>query len=313
MGETMLVVAASGIWIPPLGAVALGLVAVLGILALIALVVRAVAPKVSAIAQTTAKDGLTQPVFYVLMALGVFALMLFPFVSYHTLGEDLKMLKTEGLTLIKILGIFLALWTASVSISDEIEGRTALTLLSKPVSRRQLILGKFLGILAPLAILFVVLGALFLCTVSYKVAYDFRENSAPEPTAQDCVREMRQISPGLAVSFLETMILASISVAISTRLPMLPNLMICSSIYVLGHLVPLLVNSAAGQVPLVSFTGRLISAVLPVLDHFNLESLVATGKELPPSYLGAALAYSLGYSAVAMLVALLLFEDRDLA
>jgi hypothetical protein len=112
---------------------------------------------------------------------------------------------------------------------------------------------------------------------------------------------------------METVIMVSISVAISTRLPTLPNLVICFSIYVLGHLVPLLVNSAAGQVPLVSFTGKLISAVLPVLDHFNLESLVSTGKELPPSYLAAAVAYSLGYTAVAMLVALLLFEDRDLA
>jgi len=40
---------------------------------------------------------------------------------------------------------------------------------------------------------------------------------------------------------------------------------------------------------------------------------VSTGKRLPMSYLLAATAYSVGYSAVAMLVALLLFEDRDLA
>ena len=51
-----MLVAASGIWIPPLGAVALGVVAVLAILALMALALRAVAPKVSAIARTTAKD-----------------------------------------------------------------------------------------------------------------------------------------------------------------------------------------------------------------------------------------------------------------
>ena len=35
------------------------------------------------------------------------------------------MLKAEGLTLIKVLAIVLALWTASVSIAEEIEGRTA--------------------------------------------------------------------------------------------------------------------------------------------------------------------------------------------
>ena len=31
-------------------------------------------------------------------------------------------------------------------MADEIEGKTAITLLSKPITRRQFILGKFLGI-----------------------------------------------------------------------------------------------------------------------------------------------------------------------
>jgi hypothetical protein len=293
--------------------VALGVLVCVVALAVTAGLMRVAVPKIAAIAQTTAKEGLAQPLFYVLLAVGIFALLLFPFVSYNTLGEDVKMLKTEGLTLIKVLAIILALWTASVSIADEIEGRTALTLLSKPVSRRQFVLGKFLGILVPVAILFLVLGAIFLATVSYKVAYDARENSYPDPSWRDCSAEMLQVSPGLAASFLETMILASISVAISTRLPMLPNLIICASIYVLGHLVPMLLESSAVQFPLVSFTGKLISAVLPGLAHFNMESLVSAGKQLPPLYLLAATAYSLGYCAVAMLVALLLFEDRDLA
>jgi ABC-type transport system involved in multi-copper enzyme maturation permease subunit len=66
--------------------------------------------------------------------------------------------------------------------NSKIEGRTALTLLSKPVSRRQFILGKFLGILMPVAIMFVVLGALFLASVSYKVVYDARETAQADPT-----------------------------------------------------------------------------------------------------------------------------------
>ena len=36
---------------------------------------------------------------------------------------------------------------ASMLISEEIEGRTAITLMSKPVSRRQFLLGKFVGLL----------------------------------------------------------------------------------------------------------------------------------------------------------------------
>ena len=129
---------------------------------------------------------MSQPLFYVLLAIGVFGLILFPFIPYNTLGEDIKMVKDEGLTLIMVLSIIMALWTASVSIADEIEGRTALTLLSKPVGRRQFILGKFLGILVPVAIMFLVLGAMFLASVSYKVVYDARETAQPEPTLAEC-------------------------------------------------------------------------------------------------------------------------------
>jgi ABC-type transport system involved in multi-copper enzyme maturation permease subunit len=300
-------------WVGPLWLVGAGLVA--GIVALMAIqaVLRLVAPKVAAIGWTTAKEALSQPLFYVLLAIGVFGLVLFPFVPYNTLGEDIKMVKDEGLTLIMVLSVIMALWTASVSIAEEIEGRTALTLLSKPVGRREFILGKFVGILMPVAIMFLVLGAVFLASVSYKVVYDARESALTDPTFADCQREMLQIAPGLLLGFMEAVVLTAISVAISTRLPMLANLIICASIYVLGHLVPVLADSSMGQIEFVRFVANLLAAILPVLDHFNISAGISTGQNVPGEYLAWAGLYCLIYSAVAMLVALLLFEDRDLA
>jgi hypothetical protein len=119
--------------------------------------------------------------------------------------------------------------------------------------------------------------------------------------------------PGLVLAFLETVVLAAISVAISTRLPMLPNLIICGSIYVLGHLGPLIVQSSAGQIEFVAFFGKLIAIVLPVLEHFNIQAAVAGGVTVPMDYLAWALLYAVLYSTAAMLLALWMFEDRDLA
>ncbi len=300
-------------WITPLWVVALGAAGAVGLMYLIGLVLRLFAPRVQAIARTTAKESLAQPLFYVLLALGMFGILVFPFIPYNTFGEDVKMLKAEGLTLIKILAIILAVWSASVSISDEIEGRTALTILSKPLGRRRLIVGKFLGVITPVVILFIVLGSLFLASVSYKVVYDARENASPAPSSAQCQQEMGQIVPGLALSFMEAVALASISVAISTRLPMLANLVICVSIYVLGHLVPVFVHSTLGEFAIVGFVGNLLSAVLPVLDHFNMETAISTGQSVPAVYLVFAGLYCLVYCAVAMLLALLLFEERDVA
>ncbi len=300
-------------WVTPLWIVGVGALVAVVVLYALGFIVRLLSPKIAAIARVTAKEGMSQPLFFVLLAVGIFALIIFPFVSYNTFGEDVKMLKAEGLTLIKVLAVVLALWTASVSIADEIEGRTALTLLSKPVGRVQLLIGKFLGILIPVAVVFLVLGVIFLASVSYKVVYDARETANPEPSSAECFKEMVQVAPGLGLAFMEAVVLASISVAISTRLPMLPNLVICSAVYVLGHLIPTLVASLSGQFPLVVFVGRLLAAVLPGLEHFNMETGISTGQLVPLAYLAAAGLYCVLYSLAALLVALLLFEERDLA
>jgi ABC-type transport system involved in multi-copper enzyme maturation permease subunit len=275
---------------------------------------RLIAPKVGAIAWATGKEAVSQPLFYVIAMAGAFLLVIFLFLPYFTMGEDLKMVEDNGLTLIMFLSVILALWMASTSIADEIEGRTALTVLCKPIGRREFLLGKFLGILGPVFILFIILGAIFLCSVSFKLVYDARESAMPDPTWLECRQEVIQIAPGLVLALLEAIMLAAISVAISTRLPMLPNLIICASIYVLGNLVPMLAQSAVAQkVPLVPFVADLLATVLPVLAHFNIYGAITRSQVVPWDFLAWAGVYCALYTAVAMLVALLLFEDRDLA
>ncbi len=270
-------------------------------------------PGVSTIALATAKEAVAQPLYILALAIGACLLVLYIYIPYNTFGEDVKMYKDSSLMTIMVLAILVSVWTASVSVADEIEGRTALTLLSKPISRRQFVIGKFLGIVWANLLMFVLLGAWMLIMVSYKVVYDARETSNPEPSWQLCNAEMIGIVPGLVLSFMESVVLTAISVAISTRLAMLPNLVICGSIYVLGHLGPLIAQSAVGQNEFVAFFGQLIALLLPVLDHFNVQAAVAGGVPVPLDYLAWAAVYCILYSAVAMLLALILFEDRDLA
>jgi ABC-type transport system involved in multi-copper enzyme maturation permease subunit len=274
---------------------------------------QAVLPKIAAIARTTAKEALMQPLFYMLVAFGMFWIALLLYIPYFTLGEDTKVYEENTLTLVMLLSIVFAVWTASTSVANEIDGRTALTVLCKPISRRDFVLGKFLGILGPVAIMFIILGASYLTAVSFKVVYDARESSMPEPNSAACLSEVTRMAPGLALAFMEATVMTAISVAISTRLGLLPNLVICFAIYVLGNLVPTLAKSAVGQMAIVPFLADLLSAVLPVLDHFNIYGPISTGSSVPPMYLALAGLYCLAFTALAMFVALLMIEDRDLA
>ena len=99
------------------------------------------------------------------------------FVPFFTLGADVKMLKECGLATLLISGALLAVWTAGTSITNEIEGKTAMTLLSKPINRRQFILGKYMGILQGVLWLMVPLTLLFCLLIFYKVGHDQREAS----------------------------------------------------------------------------------------------------------------------------------------
>jgi ABC-type transport system involved in multi-copper enzyme maturation permease subunit len=301
------------VWVRPLGLVAAGAIAALVLLAAIVGALRLVMPKTAAIARTTAKEALAEPLFWVELVLGSLLLVVLAFIPYNTFGDDVKVMKDAGLTLILVAAILLSVWTASVSVADELEGRTALTVLSKPVTRRQFLLGKFLGVLVPTLLLFIGLGTVFLTMVSFKVTFDAREAAITADIGRYCRQEMLQVAPGLVLAYLETIVFSAISVAVATRLPLVPNLIICAAIYVVGHLVPLFVQTSAGEQPIVAFVGQVFATVLPVLDHFTIQAAVATGREIPWEYIGWAAAYAAVYSTIVLMLGLLMFEDRDLA
>jgi ABC-type transport system involved in multi-copper enzyme maturation permease subunit len=276
------------------------------------LVQRSWMPRLNAVALATSMSEIAQPLFLILIALGVFLLLLFLVLPFNTFGEDIKMLKTTGLQLVLVLCIIQAVWAAGTSISEEIEGKTALTVLSKPLTRLQFIVGKFLGIVWTVGLMFLILGAVFLFVVAYKPIYDGNEGGE-DVVWQNCHEEVMRIIPGLALAFMETVVLAAISVAISTRLSMLANFSICFGIYVLGHLTPLIVQSSVADFEPVAFVGQLVATVFPVLDHFSIEAAVSGGADVPLEYLGWTMLYCLMYVTLAMLLALVLFEDRDVA
>jgi ABC-type transport system involved in multi-copper enzyme maturation permease subunit len=300
-------------WIQALKYIDLSAFGVFVLFGIIVYLIHNYIPKVGAVAWVTAKEALFQPLFTILTLIGIFALFIFLLIPYNTLGEDIKLVITQGLTVVKLIAAFLAVWTASTTIAEEIDGKTALMALAKPLSRKNFIIGKYVGVMIAVTLIFLILGTFFLNTVSYKVVYDARESSKDIPTAIDCAQTVYDILPGLVLAYLETIILAAIAIAISTRLPLLPNLTITLLIYLLGNIVPVIVQSSVGQLPTVVFIANFVSAFLPCLDHFSMETAVAMGKTLPWLYVLCAAGYAALYCLAALIVSLLLFEDRDMA
>ncbi|MCC6508192.1 MAG: ABC transporter permease subunit [Pirellulaceae bacterium] len=297
----------------PEAATSLITAAIVFLTGLLILLQQAVAPRASAVALATIKNELAQPLFLVLFVLGFALIMLFEFLSFYTLGEDIKLLKECGIVVIMLLAAFQGIWSASSSISEEIEGRTALTVLSKPIQRRSFVLGKFLGIFWVVARLFVMLGVVELAAVAYKPIYEAKENSLEAPIWQDCHREMSATVPGLVLGLMQATLLSTFSVALATRLPQLANIAVCFGMYVVGHLATAIVSGANEGFPIVKFVAQLVATITPILEHFSLQAAIDSGSPIPMSLLSGTLIYSILFIMLSMLLALLLFEDRDLA
>ena len=251
--------------------------------------------------------------FLLSLFLVIVFLIINTFLPFFSLGEDFKMLMGCGLETLLVTSLLIAVWTASTSVADEIEGKTAMTLLSKPVTRRQFILGKYIGILQTLLFYIVPVAIVFLALIYYRVGYDAKESSNEPPMAMERIGLLITVVPSIVMVYLEVAVLTAISVAISTRLPMVANLTTCFAIYVVANLTPKLVESGVVKLEFVSFMGRLIATVLPALDLLNAQGATATGRIIPPLYLATAALYCACYAAAAILLAFILFEDRDLA
>ncbi|MFL5242458.1 MAG: ABC transporter permease [Gemmataceae bacterium] len=300
-------------------------------------------PKGAAVALAAFREGLRQPMFYLLAAVAMGLMVLAPFIPYFTFDEDFKMMQELGFDTIMLLPLLMGVIAASMSISEEIEGRTAITLMSKPVSRRQFLLGKFAGILLATLVLTAILGWFFNWVLLYKRWLDRMDPVAPLPDltgwmgslvgtsqAADFVRGMRlwfseewAIAPGLILGFGKVMVLIAIAVSLATRLPMIVNLIVCLTIYFLGHLTSVLQDIAArrnqGETvgKLLSFSSQAFDIFMPRLDLFSLGPALVLDRPLTEpdflKYTAEVFGFSVIFTGVALLVGLVLFEDRDLA
>lgn len=298
------------------------------------LLVFAKSTRAGTIALATTKEAMRQPVFSILLVLSILIICVNYYVPFFSLGEDTKMFIDCGLATILFSTLLLSIWTASISVAEEIEGKTAMTLLSKPITRRQFVVGKYVGITHAALIMIFATGLIFFVLTYFKFGYDQREAGRAQPDKyvlkevswlpegrmmpwpeQERWNVAEKILPVLALIFMEVAVMTALSVAISTRLPMLVNLVSCFGIFVVGHLTPVLVASTlqAEILAPVRFMANLIATILPKLDNFNMSAAVAAGKEIPLSYLGVSTAYCAVYVAAAILLAFLMFEDRDLA
>lgn len=134
-----------------------------------------------ALARNAFLESIRQPVHAVLICAGLLALLLNVNVAGYTLEDDNKMLVDLGLSTLFLVGLLMAAFTATGVLAREIENKTVLTVVSKPVARPLVVLGKFLGVSASIAVAYWLLSVVFLLTVRHRVQSSVRSEDIFDP------------------------------------------------------------------------------------------------------------------------------------
>lgn len=291
--------------------------------------------RLSVILRHTFFETIGQPIYPLLLVLGAATLGVFGFLPFFTLGEDTRMYKDVALDIILLVVLVLTLLATSKSIYEEIEDRTMLTLMSKPVSRWEVLVGKYLGLITASALSIVVLGAVVLAATYLRVPGDYQIStrtlySAEIQRAHDYrMMHMAGIYPSLLLIWLQVAVLAAISVAISTKLSLVVNLPLVILVYLAGNLTRFVDSATADSGPVTRFFAWIFETIVPFLSVFDLRHLTVykiirlngtlfanepDGVFLSQVWMGAGVAfvYAALYIAAALALGMLLFRNREL-
>jgi hypothetical protein len=292
--------------------------------------------KVVAVAVNAWKETVRQPVYYVILLVSGAMIALSHFFALFTFGQEAKFVYDMGLATITLATLFQALFSASTVISDEIEKKTVLTVLSKPLARWEFIVGKFLGVAGAVLPATVILGVILLLATYWSTVDPYvghHEHSGEshshahvEGEAEgDHEKEWDEntligftmvAGPSFAKAtfmiYMQVAMLAAVSVAVSTRMPMLLNLVICSGVFVLGNLTEYLRVLLGGLGKIPGILGGILYTVVPNLSHFSIVGQkAAVGIQVSGTYILLATVYGVGYIMVALIFAFLLFRTRE--
>jgi ABC-type transport system involved in multi-copper enzyme maturation permease subunit len=293
------------------------------------------------IARHTFIESLVQPIYALLLTFGAVILGIFALLPFFTLGEDTIMFKSVALDVILLLVLIVTLFATSRSIFEEIEDRTMLTLMSKPVQKWEVLVGKYLGIITAAAVAVAVLGVILILCTWWRLPgdYQIRASSIDENELRQ-LREMRLMHisglvPSLLLMWMQISVLAAVGVALSTRVSLVVNLPVVLMIYVAGNLTRFLFPMTGQGAPLAERSivtkgiAYVISTILPFLETFDLRQktvystikLAGTMYASDPrgvglgeiwGYVGVAAIYALCYAAFALAAGMWLFQGREL-
>jgi ABC-type transport system involved in multi-copper enzyme maturation permease subunit len=254
--------------------------------------------RVSVLATNVFREVVRDRILYIVcfytIVLGI-AIRLLP--DFAAATED-KMFLDFGLAAMSILGLIVAIFVGTGLINKEIEKRTVLVLIAKPVSRSEFITGKYLGLLMVLAVLIAAM------TVIYLIFLQIGHISYP----------MVSILVSTIFLFFQLSLMAAIAVTLGVFTSSILATALTFAVYLAGNITQdLLQLGRLSQSPGIERITQALYLVLPDLSRLDLKNDAVYGFGALPDPITLLLnaGYGLLYTIMLLLIAIFSFSQRE--
>jgi ABC-type transport system involved in multi-copper enzyme maturation permease subunit len=250
---------------------------------------------IAVIALNTFRENLRDKILYNLLLFALLLIGASMVLGELTIAEKKKMVFDIGLAAINLVGVVIAVFVGIGLVSKEIERRTVYTIMARPISRAQFILGRYCGLALTLLVNVSVMLVVYLITlwvnqVSLHLA----------------------MFQAVALIYVELLLVTAIALFFSTFSSATLSATMTLGFYVVGHLTTDLRTLAEKSTQsAVKAVTTVLYYVCPNLEALNLKGEAAAGLAMGASYLTLAAAYGLLYAAVLVTGACFVFQRRD--
>ena len=272
--------------------------------------------RIFAVAQNTFLEAVRQKVFAVLL---VFALVLLGGASYFaefSFQEQFKFLKDLSYAAISLTGLLVGLLGAAQLIPGEIERRTILTALCRPLRRWEFIAGKFLGLAGLLAGMVGIMALAVWGLLGWKGLQLIGGEGADSAAIWSEAMDPRLVQAGLLIG-VKLVVVAAIAVffstvATSTTFVIAMTLMV----YLIGHLQSVAreqwLETGEAAHGVVRLFLAAVSFLVPDFNLYNLIDEIVAGNMVAWQSTLEVVGYSVVYVIILLTASSVVFEGRDI-
>lgn len=246
----------------------------------------------------TFREAVRNRVLYLLLFFGVIIVLLSRIAGLLTVGDEMKVIQDLGLTVVVLLDVLVAVFVGIELVYKELERRTLYLILTKPISRERFLLGKYLGLVLTLLVIHTFMSVLLYVYIGLLGHWNPRLWTA------------------LYATFLEVLVITGVATMFSAWSTPIISGVLTLSVWVIGRgsrSLLALADILEKRSPVLASMVEAVYYVIPNLDRLNLQAYAVHGVVLPTGYVVGITFSALVYTAIMLVVAVLLFQRRDFA